>query len=152
MTTTAADPTYIYVDSKKSPTGWYEWDFDDNQARPLDSRYLGGTVVGVAVHERKFREEVNQKLRVRLAVESGELVVEVGLRTRFANTLLAALAQMTTVDLERPITIGIKFVEGVAEAVVFAAPLEVDIADLAPADAVTTLQGRLMDRRVACGF
>lgn len=152
MVTIANATNFLYVSFEKSPTGWYEWDHGYERVRPLGSRYLSGTVVGVMIHERRHLDLVKSMLRVRVAGETAERVIEVGLGSRFGVTLLTGLAGLTTDDLERPITIGVQFVEGAAEARVYAAPIDLSGYGPTPTHAVEAIQRRLMERRVASGF
>jgi hypothetical protein len=110
-------PQFLYVSTEHSPTGWHLWNHATAEAIIVEEPALTGYVRAVEVVERERRGEIKQKLNLHVACGPRRYIVEAGLTTQFARSILSALARLQPEHFAYPLTVAVE--RGSDEKVVF---------------------------------
>ena len=97
-------PTYIYLDSN----GYYFWDHKDKKPIPIAEKGFRGYLTGLELKDKTFRGKTSTKLGIAISTEDKDYVIQTGITSWFAKTILIRLNDLPVAAFQKPITIGIQ--------------------------------------------
>jgi hypothetical protein len=120
-------PKYIYANIQPDGTLWYHWNHAENKPEPIRDDCLTCKVLAVKIKSKEFKGKEKPKLLVSVMGDR-PYIIETGIETVFAKSLLTVLAQTPATTLKRPISITVQ--AGDSEKVLFCRVYDADGAKL----------------------
>jgi hypothetical protein len=120
-------PKYIYANIQPDGALWYHWNHAENKPEPIRDDCLTCKVLAVKIKSKEFKGKEKPKLLVSVMGDR-PYIIETGIETVFAKSLLTVLAQTPAATLKRPISITVQ--AGDSEKVLFCRVYDADGAKL----------------------
>jgi hypothetical protein len=99
-----SESKYIYVGSTQPNSPWYFWNKETEQPIPITKSNLKCHITGIEVVLKEYKSEIKPKLQLHINANEN-YVIQTGLNTWFAKTLLVRLVAMDQVMLSSRVSI-----------------------------------------------
>lgn len=105
-----SESKYIYVGSTQPNSPWYFWNKETEQPIPITKSNLKCHITGIEVVLKEYKSEIKPKLQLHINANEN-YILQAGLNTWFAKTLLVRLVALNEVMLSSRISIEAKIGE-----------------------------------------
>jgi hypothetical protein len=109
-------PRFIYANRQYNDCLWYFWNGARNEHEPIESTAITGWVEKLEIEEKEFRGRTEAKVNLTLRADR-PYVIQAGLDTIFARSLIYTLAKLPAEAFRQPVMIAVE--PGDTEAVLF---------------------------------